>query len=413
MVIDFLKVKFKHNAKKNQHINKSGSKRIIPHANISKNALKVVHKLNDSGFEAYFVGGCVRDLLLNLRPKDFDIATNALPEQVKKLFRNSRLVGRRFRLAHVYFGREIIEVATFRGKVLGHHTGMIMHDNVYGTLEEDAWRRDFTINALYYDIKNQSFIDYVGGLKDLDEKIIRVIGDPEKRYHEDPVRMLRALRLSAKLGFALDAEAIKPISHLAGLLQNIPAARIFEETLKWFLGGNSFAAFKLLRQYGLFAVLFLQTEATLSGGEEGIPFAFLSQGFINSDKRLAEEKSLNPAFLFAVLLWWPLQKNMEQCQQKGYKLFPSVYLATKEVLSKQIKYMVIPRYLLHTIKEIWLLQFRFLYCVDQKKTKKLLEHPRFKIAYDFLLLRAQAKEDVQDLADRWTTLYEKHNALIM
>jgi poly(A) polymerase len=409
MAINFMKMIFKDSSKKKHPAIKACSRRFIQHVDINKNALKVVCKLNEAGFEAYFVGGCVRDLLLNLHPKDFDIATSALPEQVNKLFRNSRLVGRRFRLAHVYFGREIVEVATFRGKVQKHHTetGMIVRDNFYGALEEDAWRRDFTINALYYDIKNQSFIDYVGGLKDLDEKNIRVIGDPEKRYHEDPVRMLRALRLSAKLGFDLDSEAIKPISSLAGLLQNVPSARIYDETLKWLLGGNSFAAFKLLRQHGLFAVLFLQTEATLIEGEEGKPFTLLSQGFINSDKRIAEGKILNPAFLFAVLLWWPFQKKMEQYQQRGSKLFPAIYLASKEVTSKQIEYMVIPRYLLRTIKEIWMLQFRFLYSVDHKKVKMVFGHPRFKIAYDFLLLRAQAGEEVQDLARRWKTLYEK------
>jgi len=388
---------------------KSCSKRFIHHADISKNALKVVNKLNEAGFDAYFVGGCVRDLLLNLHPKDFDIATSALPEQVNELFRNSRLVGRRFRLAHVYFGRELIEVATFRGKVQRHHTetGMIMRDNSYGTLEEDAWRRDFTINALYYDMKDESFIDYVGGLKDLDEKNIRVIGDSEKRYHEDPVRMLRALRLAAKLKFTLDSQATKPISSLAGLLQNVPQARIFDETLKWFLGGNSFTAFKLLRRYGLFAVLFSQTEATLNEGEDSIPFVFLSQGFINSDQRIAEGKTLNPAFLFAVSLWWPFQKKMEQYQREGGKLFPSVYLAAKEVICKQIERMVIPHYFLRIIKEIWMLQFRFLYCTSPKRIKAILVHQRFKIAYDFLLLRAQAGEEVQDLVDRWTTLYEK------
>jgi poly(A) polymerase len=412
MAINFIKTLFKDDSKKKHPAIKSCSKRFIQHVDISKNALSVVRKLNEAGFEAYFVGGCVRDLLLNLHPKDFDIATSALPEQVNKLFRNSRLVGRRFRLAHVFFGRELVEVATFRGKVQKHHTetGMIVRDNSYGALEEDAWRRDFTINALYYDIKNQSFIDYVGGLKDLDGKIIRVIGDPEKRYHEDPVRMLRALRLSAKLEFDLDYEAVKPISSLAGLLQNVPAARIFDETLKWFLGGNSFATFKLLRQYGVFAVLFLQTEATLSEGEKSKPFTLLSQGFINSDNRIAEGKTLNPAFLFAVLLWWPFQKKLEQYQQKGSKLFPAVYLASKEVTCKQIEHMVIPRYLLRTIKEIWMLQFRFLYNVDHKKAKLVLKHPRFKIAYDFLLLRAQAGEEVRDLADRWTGLFEKFGA---
>ena len=398
------------NFKKKHHIIKKSSKRFIDHIDISNNALNVVKKLHKAGFDAYFVGGCVRDLLLNLYPKDFDIATNAFPEEINKLFSNSRLIGRRFRLVHVYFGKEIIEVATFRGQIKHHNenkTGMILHDNFYGTLEEDAWRRDVTINALYYDIKKQLFIDYVGGLKDLDDKVIRIIGNAEKRYHEDPVRMLRVLRLTAKLGFELDSEAAKPIAALAGLLQNIPTARIFDEMLKWFSSGSSFRVFELFRQYGLFAILFPQTEATFTSNNSTTSFALLSQGLINTDIRIAEGKPLNPAFLFAVLLWWPLQKKIEQYKKNGHKIFPAIYLASKLVIHEQTKHMVIPHYLASIIKDIFMLQFRFLYGNSDKRINMLLKHRRFKIAYDFLLLRAQAEEDVQKLADKWTMSYTK------
>lgn len=409
MFTNFFKKIFK-GKKKDSGIVKLSSNRSIKNSDISRNALKVVSRLSEAGFDVYFVGGCVRDLLLKLHPKDFDVATNALPEQVNKLFRNSRLVGRRFRLAHVYFGREIIEVATFRGKIQRHHanTGMILRDNAYGTLEEDAWRRDFTINALYYDAKNKTFIDYVGGLKDLENKVIRVLGDPVKRYHEDPVRMLRALRLTAKLDFTLNDEAAKPIASLAGLLQNVPSARLFDETLKWFLGGKSFATFTLLRQYGLFSVLFPQTEASLiNDSEHKAALAFLTQGFINSDKRIAEHKMLNPAFLLAVLLWEPLQRKVAAYQQEGQKLFAAIHHASIEVTRDQIKRIIIPRYLLCIIKEIWIFQFRFLFC-NPNRIKLVLGHKRFKIAYDFLLLRAEADSDLQELADRWTKLYSKN-----
>lgn len=407
MFINFLKKIFKK--EKKLGVFKPSSRFSIKNTDISRNALKVVNRLSDSGFDVYFVGGCVRDLLLNLQPKDFDVATNALPEQVNKLFRNSRLIGRRFRLVHVYFSREIIEVATFRGKTQRHHadTGMVLRDNIYGTLEEDAYRRDFTINALYYDAKKKIFIDYVGGLKDLENKVIRVLGDPVKRYHEDPVRMLRALRLAAKLNFTLDAEAIKPIASLAGLLQNVPPTRLFDETLKWFLGGKSFSTFTLLRQYGLFSVLFPQTEAILiNDSQHKTALAFINQGFINSDKRIAEQKTLNPAFILAVLLWGPLQRKVAIYQQKGQKLFAALHHASTEVTRNQVKHIVIPHYLLYIIKEIWLFQFRFLLC-NPNKIKLILEHKRFKIAYDFLLLRAEIDNELQELVVRWSKLYNE------
>ncbi len=377
----------------------------LSRSKINANALKVLYHLKKGGFDAYLVGGCVRDLLLGLEPKDFDVATNAAPEKVRKLFSNCRLIGRRFRLAHIYFGRQIIEVATFRGKTQHHHpeTGMILRDNIYGTIEEDAWRRDFTINALYYNSKDFSIVDFTGGMQDLNNKIIRMIGEPKGRYHEDPVRMLRALRFSAKLNFSLDPETKKPISTLAGLLQNVPQARLFDELIKWFVSGHSFETFKLLRQYGLFAVLFPQTEAILTCEKN---LKLLVQGFINTDQRIAEKKSLNPAFLFAVLLWQPLQKRIIQYQEQGLRLFPALHRAMPEVLQQQTEHIAIPLRFKRMMKEIWLLQYR----LQQKNPKKIaqtLQQPRFRAGYDFLLLRAEAGEKIQALANWWTRVQEE------
>lgn len=377
----------------------------LSRSKVNTNALKVLYHLKKGGFAAYLVGGCVRDLLLGLEPKDFDVATNAAPEDVRKLFRNCRLIGRRFRLAHIYFGRQIIEVATFRGKTQHHHpeTGMILRDNIYGTIEEDAWRRDFTINALYYNSKDFSIVDFTGGMQDLNNKVIRMIGEPKERYHEDPVRMLRALRLSAKLNFTLDPETKKPIANLAGLLQNVPQARLFDEIIKWFVSGHSFETFKLLRQYGLFAVLFPQTEVILTCEKN---LKLLAQGFINTDQRIAEQKPLNPAFLFAVLLWPSLQKRIIQGQEQGLRLFPVLHQAMPEVLHRQTEHITIPLRLRRMIKEIWLLQYR----LQQKNAKKIaqtLQQPRFRAGYDFLLLRAEAGEKVKALANWWTRAQEE------
>ena len=376
----------------------------ISRSDINPNALQVLYRLKDAGFDAYLVGGCVRDLLLNLIPKDFDVATNAAPEQVRKLFNNCRLIGRRFRLAHIYFGKQIIEVATFRGKTQHHHaeTGMILRDNIYGTIEEDARRRDFTINALYYNIKNFSIVDYIGGIQDLKQKVIRVIGDSIHSYHEDPVRMLRALRLAAKLNFSLAQTTEEPILTLAGLLQNVPRARMFDEIIKWFFSGNSLAAFKLLRRHGLFAVLFPQVEANLIESKNE---TLIIQGFTNTDKRIAEHMSLNPAFLFAMLLWQPLQKKMQQYQENGQKLFPSLQLAMKEILHQQTEHIAIPRRFKLMIKEIWVLQYR-LQQNNPRRIHQALHHPLFRAGYDFLLLRAETGERVKTIASWWTKFQE-------
>lgn len=340
--------------------------------------------------------------MLGLIPKDFDVATDASPDQVRNLFRNSRLIGKRFRLVHIFFGSEIIEVATFRSKTTKHHetTGMIIRDNTYGTLEEDAWRRDFTINALYCNIKDFSVIDYTGGKRDLEHKIVRLIGDKVRRYHEDPIRMLRALRFAAKLDFSVEEDTAAPINSLAGLLQNVPSSRLFEENLKWMLSGKSLATFILLRKYGLFSVLFPQTEATLVDDENNMAYALLENGFLNTDKRIAEDKPINPAFVFAFLLWGPIQRKVEKLSTEHTKIFPVLYSAIETVLHQQTEHLSIPRFFIHTMKDIWLMQYRF-FNNYPSQMMRISRHKKFKIAYDFLLLREKAGEKVQDLVKRW------------
>ncbi len=291
------------------------SEHCISRTQISENALKVLTRLKKADFEAYLVGGCVRDLLLGREPKDFDVATNASPEQVKQIFRNCRIIGRRFRLAHVFFGREIIEVATFRGGVdneesdrqVVHEDGRLLRDNVFGTLEEDVWRRDFTVNALYYNIRDFSVVDYTGGMQDHAAGVMRLIGDPEVRYREDPVRMIRAIRFAVKLGFTLHPDTEKPIYAQADLLKSIPSARLYDEVLKLFLAGYGLQTFEMLRHYGLFGILFPETERCLATQEQDFPRLFLIRALENSDRRYNDGKTLTPYFLLAALLWEPLQ----------------------------------------------------------------------------------------------------------
>ncbi len=374
---------------------------------INPNALKVLYRLNRAGYEAYLVGGGVRDLLLGFKPKDFDVATNAHPEQIQALFRNCRLIGRRFRLAHIYFHDGVIEVATFRarhdlaeGDRHTTETGMILRDNIYGTLADDAWRRDFTINALYYNIANFSVIDYTEGMTDIKHHLIRMIGDPVQRYHEDPVRMLRAVRLAAKLNCSIEPATGAPINQLAGLLQNVPAARLFEEIVKIYLSGKAKASFELLRQYGLFAILFPQTEARLVGAEGEIYLKMLTAANDNADQRAAEGKSLNPAFLLAVLLWGPLQKVIQENLEAGIKPFPALIDAMEKVLHTQQHALNLPKRLTIIVKEIWILQYR-IELRQSRRTLSIFYHQRFRAAYDYLLIRSQAGEPVQDLAEWW------------
>jgi len=392
----------------------------ISRANISEAALKVLYRLKDSGFQAHLVGGGVRDLLLGREPKDFDVATDATPEQVRQVFRNCRLIGRRFRLAHVHFGPEIVEVATFRGTGAGQEegeydharkhdrrveNGMIVRDNVYGTIEEDALRRDFTVNALYYNIVDFSVLDFAEGMDDLRQGRLRLIGDPEQRYREDPVRMLRALRFVSKLGFNMDPACEAPLPALGGLLHSVPASRLFEEVLKLFHSGNALNAFEKLRHYGLFAHLFPQTEASLSREEHQFPITFVSCGLANTDLRVGEGKQVTPAFLFAVLLWEPVRLRQAALEREGQLPAAAVPQAANEVLARQQDHVAVPKRFALQMREIWSLQHRF----DARRGKRpyrLITHPRFRAAYDFLLLRAEAGEVESALADWWTRFQE-------
>ena len=380
----------------------------LSRANISPNALKVLYRLKAAGYEAHLVGGGVRDLLLGREPKDFDVATDARPEDVREVFRNCRLIGRRFRLAHVHFGREIIEVATFRAGQAAEETdnhqtdeGMLLRDNIYGNIEQDALRRDFTVNALYYNIADFSIIDYAGGVEDLRQGVLRLLGDPETRYREDPVRMLRAVRFAAKLGFRVAAETEAPIGDLAPLLADVPPARLFEEVLKLFLGGTAVGSFEKMRQYGLFAQLFPQTERCLSELDHEFPLTLVLRGLENTDNRIREDKPVTPAFLFAVLLWEPVRQIAERLEADGMLPYQAIQQGAAEVVALQLDRVSLPRRFGTPMQEIWALQAR-LSNTRGKRPKRLLAHPRFRAAYDFLLLRAAAGEVDPALADWWT-----------
>jgi len=382
----------------------------ISRANISPNALKVLYRLTQAGHQAYLVGGGVRDLLLGHEPKDFDVATDATPEEVRAVFRNCRLIGRRFRLAHVFFGPEIIEVATFRGTTAADaedddrlvENGMILRDNVYGNIAEDALRRDFTINALYYNIEDFSLVDYAGGLADIQAGRLRLIGDDaEARYREDPVRMLRAVRFACKLGFMIAADCEAPLPDLAPLLAEVPAARLFEEILKLFHSGYALHAFEKLRHYGLFAELFPETDVCLAREDNAFPITFVSRGLDNTDKRLLEGKSVAPPFLFAVLMWEPVRLRYQQLLDQGLTSADAMATAAHDVATRQQRRIAIPKRFGMPMREIWALQPR----LENRQTKRapgLLSHPRFRAAYDFLLLRAESGEVDAEVADWWT-----------
>jgi poly(A) polymerase len=376
----------------------------ISRKQISQQALKVLYGLKEAGFEAYLVGGCVRDLLLGHEPKDFDVATNASPEQVHKLFRKSRLIGRRFKLVHVGFGREVIEVATFRAPPeTDQHIdeqGKITRDNVFGTLEQDAWRRDFTINALYYNIDDFSIVDYTGGIADLEAGKIRLIGDVETRYREDPVRMLRAIRFVGKLGLVLDEETERWIPKLASLLSDIPAARLFDETLKLYLSGNAAVTHELLCHYHIFEQLFPQTDAVLHTEVDNFPRTLLIKALENTDERIDAGKPVTPAFLFAALLWEPVRQRWQEYIAHRIPAIPALQKAAGDVIAEQYRRVAIPKRFSLITKDIWVLQTR----LEQrfgKRPYRVLEHPKFRAGYDFLLLRAESGEPVADLGQWW------------
>lgn len=377
----------------------------ISRKNISPAAIKIIKQLEDGGFAAYLVGGGVRDLLLGGHPKDFDVATNAKPEEVKRIFRSARIVGRRFQIVHVRMGREIIEVTTFRG----HHDesatharsedGMLLRDNVYGTLETDAMRRDFTVNALYYTLKDFSVIDYCNGMEDLKQRTLRIIGDPATRYKEDPVRILRALRFAAKLGFTLEVNTAKPIRELSGLLLNVSDARLFEEVLKLFLGGSATATFNLMREYDLLTHLFPGTDIALKAGDD-MGANLIEQCMVNTDKRIRSDKTVTPAFIYAALLWPALQ---QQFKLLASQMTPTQAWAqaSQNVINQQLTRTAVPKRFLIPMREIWDLQQRLPSRLGMRALRTL-DHPRFRAAYDFLLMREAAGEALDGLGVWWT-----------
>lgn len=380
----------------------------ISRSQISKNALKVLYRLKNEGYEAYLVGGCVRDLLLGREPKDFDVATNASPEQVKQTFRNCRLVGRRFRLAHVLFGRDMIEVATFRGagdddkgapKV--DQDGRLLRDNNYGTIEEDVMRRDFTVNALYYNIKDFSIVDYVGGMDDHKAGVIRLIGDPELRYREDPVRMIRLVRFAVKLGFTVNPACEKPIYGLADLLANIPAARLHDEALKLFLSGYAVQTYEVLRHYGLFEYLYPVAEASLKVEDHHFPKLFMAKALENTDARISEGKSIAPYFLISTFLWDAVKSEAEKNIAEGLPESIAYQQASSKVISGQVKHTAFPKHIGMAMRDVWGLQMRFP-LRGGSKAFRLLGHPKFRAAYDFLVLRAETGGADAELAAWWT-----------
>lgn len=371
---------------------------------ISSAALKTCAGLQEAGFDAYLVGGAVRDLLLDFKPKDFDVATNAEPEEVKKIFRRSRIIGKRFRLVHVMWGRETIEVSTFRGHHTStgdasvHATGRILRDNIFGSLEEDAARRDFTANALYYNAKTEEVLDFHNGVADVKGRILRMIGEPKTRYQEDPIRMLRAVRLSAKLGLKIHKATESPIAEMADLLHDVPASRLFDEMLKLFLSGHAIESINTLRaqhlHHGLLPLLDVVLEQPL--GEK-----FVMLALKNTDDRILQGKSSNPSFLFATLLWHEVLKAWEP-HKKHAPMIPALYKAMDEVIQQQAKKLAIHNRYVSTMKEIWAMQPRF----EQRAGKRpfgLLTHPRYRAAYDFMLLRCESGEISSEIGEWWTT----------
>jgi poly(A) polymerase len=379
----------------------------ISEQKISNHALQVIRRLQEAGFDAHIVGGGVRDLLLGLRPKDFDVATSATPEQVRQVFRHSRIIGRRFRIVHVLFGREVIEVTTFRGhhsnaasgkEAIAHDSGLLLRDNVYGSIEEDAIRRDFTVNALYYGT-DHCIRDFCNGLHDIEKRRIHIIGDPDTRYREDPVRMLRAVRLAAKLDFSIEKNTAAPIPQLAPLLRDISNARLFDEMSKLLMAGYAVKTFELLVQYRLFHVLFPGPARHFQ--PENYTDRLIRQALANTDARISSGLRITPAFLYAALLWPVLQQEQQRELHEGLHPHQALQKIAPKIIGEQTRLIGIPRRFTLPMQEIWELQWQ-LTRRQGGRADKLLEHPRFRAAYDFLLLREQVGEELQGLGQWWT-----------
>ena len=381
----------------------------ISRRDLSRGAVGVLYDLKNAGHEAYLVGGCLRDLLTGSSPKDFDVVTSARPEEAHALLRRSRIIGRRFKLVHVRFGREIVEVATFRAiggeddavQDRSHSdTGQILRDNIYGTIEEDALRRDFTINAIYYNIADFCLYDYAGGLADIKKQLIRLIGDPEQRYREDPVRMLRAVRFAAKLGFRIDPQTEAPIKKMASSLQLVPPARLFDEVVKVFASGHGLQALQLMETHGLLAVLFPEL-AEIIADKSGTDRQLLEAALENTDARLARDQPVTPAFLYAVMLWPSLRRRVAHYVDQGMSRAQAMHEAQSEVISAQLQTIVIPKRFSLAMREIWDLQAR-LERRHLDRLDTLMSLSRFRAAYDFLLLREKVGEPTAGAADWWT-----------
>jgi poly(A) polymerase len=379
----------------------------ISRKQISESALKVLYRLDKAGFRACLVGGGVRDVLLGKQPKDFDVATDATPEQVRALFKNSRLIGRRFRLAHIRYGREIIEVATFRqhapdsDKTELSDEGRILRDNSFGDIEEDALRRDFTVNALYYDIRDFSVLDYAGAMRDMQTRTLRLIGDPATRYTEDPVRMLRAVRFAAKLGFDIEDQARAAIFEYAPLLSDIPSARLYDEALKIFHSGHALRAYELLREYGLFTYLFPDLDRYLKSEPSEAVLDFIEQALVNTDERVRLDKPVSPAFIFACLLWPVMHQRAIQLQSEKLSTLQALHTAGDEVFSKQVNTIAVPKRFSQIAKNIWNMQPRF--CNTRgKQPLRLLNHPNFRAGYDFFCIQSMVGLTTHQLCEWWT-----------
>ena len=377
-------------------------KHTIDPANVSPNAVRVTHTLQQAGFKAFIVGGAVRDLLLGIKPKDFDVATDATPEEVKRLFRRAFIIGRRFQIVHVMFGQDLIEVTTFRGSSTDgapkDEHGRVLRDNTFGEQHEDAVRRDFTINAMYYDPTHQTVHDYHGGIEDIRHKTLRIIGAPEARFREDPVRLLRVVRFAAKLNFTIAPDTRAPMAVMAPLINNVPAARVFDEMLKLLMSGHALACLRQLRKEGLHHGLLPLLDVVL---EQPLGEKFVTLALANTDQRITQGKPVSPGFLFASLLWHQVLEKWTAYQAAGEYKIPALHLAADDVLDSQTEKLALQRRIASDMRDIWAMQPRFERRVG-KAPCKLLEHPRLRAGYDFMLLRCASGEIDAELGEWWT-----------
>ncbi|MCM1128749.1 MAG: polynucleotide adenylyltransferase PcnB [Alistipes senegalensis] len=377
---------------------------------LSSNAVRVIHILEKAGYDAYLVGGAVRDLLLGVRPKDFDVATNATPEQVRRLFRRAFLIGRRFQIVHVMFGQDLIEVTTFRSLASASAAkdadGRLLRDNTFGTQKEDAMRRDFTVNAMYYNPTRQTLHDYHGGMADLGNRVLKMIGDPAERFREDPVRMLRVVRFAAKLDFRIDPATRKPIASLAPLISNVPSARLFDEILKLLMSGHALACLEELRRQGLHHNLLPLLDLALKQPQHA---RFVSLALERTDQRIQEEKPVSPGFIFAALLWPLVAEKWAQYREAGEYPIPALHTAASDILDAQTEKLAIQRRIISDMRDIWALQPR-LERRTGKTVYKLMEHGRFRAGYDFLLLRCEAGETDPETGNWWSSFIQAGSA---